>query len=271
MLFAIDAGNTNTTFGVLTEKGDVIHEWRLHNNPLRTADEYAATLFSLFKEAGLKPLDFKHFLLCSVVPNLNNTLKSFITSYFQKKLYVIGEDPLPLSSLSVTSFVDRPEAVGDDRLINFVAANKRFGGPLLVVDFGTATTFDFVDEQGNHLGGAIAPGASITANALSEAGALLPRLPLKKPETVVGTWTIPQMQSGVFWGYVGLFEGLIERLISAFMEEQSLQKRPRVVATGGLSLVFKDVTKVFDAVIPSLIFEGLWHVYKENLEFLKDA
>ncbi len=258
MLFAIDAGNTNTTFAILAEPGKVRNKWRLQNNPLRTEDEYAGLLLPLIAEAYLEKSDFKGFLLCSVVPGVNQILKNFIQRYFNQTLYVIGEKDV---DLPVTSLVDRREAVGDDRLVNFVGANQRFKEALLVVDFGTATTFDFIDENGNHLGGCIAPGASVTAHALSEAGALLPKLPLSKPERVIGTWTIPQMQSGVFWGYVGLFEGLIQRLLDEFMTSRGLTKKPRVIATGGLSSLFKDVTDVFDDIFPDLIYEGLWHVY----------
>ncbi len=267
MLFAIDAGNTNTTFAVLTEQGDICHKWRIQNDPLRTEDEYAGIFLPLMAKTSLKDSDFKLFLLCSVVPNVNQALKNFILKYFKKTLRVVGE---PGVEIPVTSLVDRPEAVGDDRLMNFVGANRRFQEPLLVVDFGTATTFDFIDENGNHLGGCIAPGACVTANALSEAGALLPKLPLTKPEKVIGTWTIPQMQSGVFWGYVGLFEGLIQRLLQEFMVTRGLTKKPRVIATGGLSSLFKDVTDVFDGIFPDLILEGLFHVYKNGIHTTKE-
>jgi len=260
MLLAIDAGNTNTTFAALSESGKVEHKWRLHNNALRTEDEYASCLLPLIRAASLKGSDFKGFLLCSVVPNVNQVLKNFVNHYFKQTLHVVGENGV---KLPVTSLVDRPEAVGDDRLVNFVGANGRFKEILLVVDFGTATTFDFIDEKGNHLGGCIAPGASLTAQALSEAGALLPRLPLTKPERVIGTWTIPQIQSGVFWGYVSLFEGLIQRLLHEFMETRGITKRPRVIATGGLSALFKDVTHVFEGVFPDLILEGLWYVFRD--------
>ena len=267
MLFAIDAGNTNTTFAILAEPGKVRNKWRLQNNPLRTEDEYAGLLLPLIAEAYLEKSDFKGFLLCSVVPGVNQILKNFIQRYFNQTLYVIGEKDV---DLPVTSLVDRREAVGDDRLVNFVGANQRFKEALLVVDFGTATTFDFIDENGNHLGGCIAPGACVTANALSEAGALLPKLPLTKPEKVIGTWTIPQMQSGVFWGYVGLFEGLIQRLLQEFMITRGLTKKTRVIATGGLSSLFKDVTHVFDDIFPDLILEGLWHVYKNSIYTTKE-
>ena len=225
-------------------------------------DEYASQLLPIMDHAKIDIKHLKGAILCSVVPGINANIKAFSKKYLNLDLHIVGEEEI---KIPITSLVDRAEAVGDDRLMNFMAAHKRFGGPLLVVDFGTATTFDFTNEDGNHLGGCIAPGAGVVANALSEAGALLPKLPLQKPEHIIGTWTIPAMQSGVFWGYVGLFEGLIHRMSHEFSQNKVLQTPPIVVATGGLSLVFKDVTRVFDHVIPDLIFEGLHHIYFNNV------
>lgn len=258
MILAIDAGNTNTTFALVNEKSEVLYKWRLQNDPLRTMDEYASQILPIMDHEKINRTHLKGAILCSVVPGINGNIRAFSKKYLGLDLCIVGEEGI---KIPITSLVDRPEAVGDDRLMNFVGAHKRFGGPLLVVDFGTATTFDFTDEKGNHLGGCIAPGAGVVANALSEAGALLPKLPLQKPESVIGTWTIPAMQSGVFWGYVGLFEGLITRMCEEFSLKTQLKAVPLVIGTGGLSLVFKEVTSVFDHIVPDLIFEGLHHIY----------
>lgn len=263
MILAIDAGNTNTTFALLNGEGSILYKWRLQNDPLRTMDEYASHILPIMDHERIDMTYLKGAVLCSVVPGINGNIKAFCKKYLKLDLHVAGGDGM---KIPVTSLVDRAEAVGDDRLVNFVGASRRFGGPLLVVDFGTATTFDFTDEMGNHLGGCIAPGAGVVANALSEAGALLPKLPLQKPENVIGTWTIPAMQSGVFWGYVGLFEGLISRMRQEFSLNKQFTKEPLVVATGGLSLVFKEVTSVFDYIVPDLIFEGLHSIYFSNIK-----
>lgn len=262
MILVIDAGNTNTTIALMDSGPRVLFEWRIQNNPLRTQDEYAAFLLSIFNHEKISFNSVKGALLCSVVPAVNRALKDFIKKYFHLPLHTVGQGNV---KLSVSSLVDRTEAVGDDRLMNFVAASRLYGGPLLVIDFGTATTFDFTDEKGDHLGGVIAPGANLVAHALSQEGALLPKLPIEKPSSIIGTWTIPQMQAGVYYGYLGLFENIIHRLLQEFpLTYPSFSTKPKVVVTGGLAYLFATETSCFDIIDPTLMLKGLYYTYEDN-------
>lgn len=262
MIIVIDAGNTNTTFALIDSGAHILFEWRVQNDPSRTRDEYASLLLPLFEHKKIALSSIKGALLCSVVPAADKELQAFIKKYLNLTLHNVNQ---PDIKLSVTSLVDRPEAVGNDRLVTFVGASRLYGGPLLVIDFGTATTFDFTDEKGNHLGGVIAPGASLVAQSLSQGAALLPNIPIEKPSSVIGTWTIPQMQTGIYYGYIGLFEGIIQRLLEEFPSTyQTFTTPPKVVVTGGLASLFQTDTSLFDIMEPALLLKGLYYIYEDN-------
>lgn len=262
MILVVDAGNTNTTFALIDSGAHILTEWRIQNNPLRTRDEYASLLLPLFEHKAISLSSIKGAILCSVVPAVDKKLTEFVKEYLHLPLHNVNN---PNIKLSVTSLVDRPEAVGNDRLVTFTAAGHLYSGPLLVVDFGTATTFDFTDEKGNHLGGAIAPGAQLVAQALSQEAALLPNIPIEKPSSVIGTWTIPQMQTGTYYGYIGLFEGIIHRLLKEFPAKYpSFTSQPKIVVTGGLASLFKADTTFFDIIDPTLLLKGLFYTYENN-------
>ena len=208
MLFVIDAGNTNIVFAVHDGQG-IRAEWRAVTETTRTADEYAVLLAPLFGMQGLSFSDIDNAIIASVVPAALFDLRLFCRRYVHCEPLVVGE---PNVELGIGIRVDRPEIVGADRLVNTVAAHERYKGALIVVDFGTATTFDVVSAEGDYEGGAIAPGVNISAEALHQAAAMLPRIAVHRPQSVIGRDTVPAMQSGLFWGYIGLIEGLVARI-----------------------------------------------------------
>ena len=254
MLLAIDSGNTNVVFAVFdgeTLKG----VWRYHNNPLRTADEYAVWLTQLMSLSNLVPSQIDAAIIASVVPAARFNLVRLCQKYFDVEPVMVGD---PALDFGIKALIDRPEQVGDDRMVNAVAAFERFGGPLILVDFGTATTFDVTDENGNFCGGVIAPGINLSIDALYMASALLPRIDIKRPERVIGKATVPAMQSGVFWGYIAMIEGVVARISAEY------GKPLRVVATGGLAPLFAENCDVIDDVDPELTVRGLRLTYQRN-------
>ena len=209
MLLAIDSGNTNIVFAVFDSDGGVRGEWRSSTDANRTADEFGIWLEQLMKSEGIERADIDAAIIASVVPATLFALKTLCRKYFDCDPQVIREDGI---ELGLELLVERPDDVGADRLVNAVAAHERYGGPLIVVDFGTATTFDVIDVKGNYVGGVIAPGVSLSLEALHMAAAQLPRVAIKRPDDVIGTSTVPAMQSGIYWGYVGMIEGLVRRI-----------------------------------------------------------
>ena len=200
MLLAINSGNTNASFAVYD--GDKQRgRWRISTDPRRTADEYGVWLSQLMGLKGLKPADIDGAIIASVVPDALFNLKTLVRSYFNCNPLVIGDSDG--NHLGIKASIDRPEEAGADRLVNAYAAHQRYGGPAIVVDFGTATTFDIVDKNGAYAGGVIAPGINLSLQALYMAAAKLPNVAIEKPKQVIGKSTVPAMQSGVFWGYVG--------------------------------------------------------------------
>jgi type III pantothenate kinase len=254
MLLAIDCGNTNTVFAVM-QGGEVRGTWRISTDRHRTADEYAVWLTQLMALQGFKPAEVDGAIIATVVPDQLFALKSLARRHFGCEPLVVGEDAL---RLPVKVLLDRPEEAGADRIVDAVAAHARYGGPLIVVDFGTATTFDVVDGQGNYAGGVIAPGITLSLDALYMAAAKLPRIAIKKPQAVIGKGTITAMQSGTYWGYVGLIEGLVARIRAEFGAPM------RVIATGGLASLFEQATDVIDDVEPDLTMHGLALIYAMN-------
>jgi type III pantothenate kinase len=246
MLLAIDVGNTNTVFALHDGKA-IVGEWRCRTERQRTADEYFVWLQQLMEFAGLKP-DVRSVVISSVVPQVLFNLRVLSDRYFHTRPLVVGK---PEVNLGPRPRVDPTTNVGADRLVNTVGAYDRYGGNLIVVDFGTATTFDVVAHDGAYEGGVIAPGVNLSLKALHDAAAALPHIDVTKPERVVGTNTVACMQSGVYWGYVGLIEGLCARIRAERGEAM------KVIGTGGLSTLFAQGTDVFDAIDTGLTIHGL--------------
>jgi len=254
MLLAIDSGNTNIVFAMFD--GDQVKgEWRSSTDTNRTADEFGVWLTQLMAMEGMNRHDVTHCIIASVVPAVVFSLKTLCRRYFGCEALVVGD---PGVDLGIEIDLDRPEEVGADRLVNAVAAHKYYKGPLIVIDFGTATTFDVVDEDGTYLGGAIAPGINLSLEALHTAAAKLPRVAIGRPQTVIGKATVPAMRSGVFYGYCGLIEGLVGRIIKEFGKPMT------VVATGGLAPLFLNGTDIIEHLDPDLTLRGLLEIHRLN-------
>ena len=255
MLLAIDSGNTNVVGAVYA--GDHLRgSWRAATNPNRTADEYAVWLLQLMALAGIAPSDIDATIIGSVVPEATFNLTRLCQRYFASEPLIVGH---PDCFLGIGVDLEMPqEEVGADRVANAVAAQDRYRPPLIVLDFGTATTFDVVDHVGNYCGGVIAPGINLSLRALDLAAARLPRIGIQRPPTVVGRSTIPAMQSGVFWGYVGLVEGIVHRIRAERGETME------VIATGGLAPLIAGATEVIKQVDPDLTLWGLRLIYRRN-------
>jgi type III pantothenate kinase len=253
MLLAIDAGNTNLVFA-LVAGGEIKARWRIATDPRRTADQYAVWLHQLLELEGYAKGDVDAVIIGTVVPRALHNLEVLASKYFHIEPLIAGEGaaawPLRLD-------VDEPQSVGADRALNAIAAHAKHAGDLIVVDFGTATTFDLVDGSGAYKGGIIAPGINLSLDALVNAAAKLPRIAIEAPDdtSVIGRTTESQMQIGIYWGYVAMIEGLIARMKS------ELGRPVTVVATGGLADLFDKRTNVFDAIEPDLTIQGLGLLY----------
>jgi len=254
MLLAIDAGNTNIVFAVHDGKA-IRAEWRAMTKTTRTSDEYAVLLKDLLDIQGLKFSDIHSAIIATVVPAALFDLRQLCRRFLNCEPLVIGDPDL---DLGIGIHMDRPEAVGADRLVNAVAAHERYQGALIVVDFGTATTFDIVSEKGDYEGGVIAPGANLSAEALHQGAAMLPRVAIQRTQAVIGKDTVPAMQSGLYWGYVGLIEGLIARI------KEEYGKPMTVIGTGGLANLFHRQMTVIDHLDPDLTIRGLVQIHARN-------
>ncbi len=256
MLLAIDSGNTNIVFAVYDADERLRGSWRASTEAKRTADEYAVWLTQLMALEGLTPDDIGGAIIANVVPATMYALKTLCTRYFKVEPLVIGE---PGVDIGIEVRIARPDQVGEDRLVDAVAAHGRYGGPLILIDFGTATTFNVIGEDGAYEGGVIAPGINLSLEALDRAAAKLPRIAIKgPPQQVIGQATIPAMESGAYWGYVGLIEGLVARIKAE--DGRAL----KVVATGGLAPLFARATECIDEIDPDLTLRGLLTVYRAN-------
>jgi type III pantothenate kinase len=254
MLLAIDAGNTNIVFALFD--GDKIkHAWRRATNAQHTADEYAAFLRTLMNEAKIAPHAIKAAIMASVVPEASFHLTKLCRDHFNCEPVMIGDPDL---DIGIKILLDRPEEIGADRVVNAVGGVAAFKPPLLIVDFGTATTFDVVDAAGNYQGGAIAPGINLSLQALHMAAAKLPRIGIAPTKRVIGKNTNEAIQSGVYWGYAGLIEGLIRRIKKEFGKPMT------VVATGGLARMFSNAVEGIDHFDPDLTLRGLHKIYERN-------
>ena len=254
MLLAIDAGNTNMVFAVHDGKA-IRAEWRAVTETTRTADEYAVLLAPLLTFHGLSFGDIDAAIIATVVPAALFDLRQFCRRYINCEPLVVGD---PNLDLGIGVHTDRAEAVGADRLVNTVAAHATYSGALIVVDFGTATTFDIIAENGDYDGGVIAPGANVSAEALHQAAAMLPRVAVQRTQSVIGKDTVPAMQSGLYWGYLGLIEGLVARIKEEYGKPMTL------IGTGGLANLFYRQTTVIDHLDPDLTIRGLVLIHARN-------
>jgi type III pantothenate kinase len=254
MLLAIDCGNTNTVFAVCD--GDKIRgEWRIVTDGRRTADEYAVWLNQLLTLHDLRREDVNGAIIATVVPDAQFNLQTLCRLYFKTEPLIVGDSGV---KLGVKVLLDNPDEIGADRLVNAVSAHERYPGDLVVIDFGTATTFDVINGAGDYVGGVIAPGINLSLDALHRASAKLPRVGVKRPPNVIGKATVPAMQSGVYWGYISLIEGLVSRIAG------EIGRKPTVIATGGLAPLFADATQVIDHLDRHLTVRGLMAVWRLN-------
>ncbi len=256
MLLAIDSGNTNCVFALLDGE-ELVGRWRAASDPRRTADEYAVWLTQLMTLDGHADVKVEGVILSNVVPAADYNLRRLCERY-------IGGPPVTVkgaaASYPIKIRLDRPDRIGDDRIANAVGAHARYPGPLIIVDFGTATTFDVVAADGGYEGGSIAPGINLSLDALYLGAAHLPRILIEKPQQVIGHDTVPAMQSGIFWGYIGLIEGLVKRIVAEFGEEMT------VIGTGGLAPLFHGSTEAIHHVDHELTLRGLRLLYDHAIQ-----
>ena len=251
MLLVIDAGNTNVTLG-LFRGAELLGQWRLTTDHNRSSDEYGAQVRNLFEQAGIEIKQVDAVAIVSVVPSLNPSLTRMVEVCFA--LTPLFVDHTTDTGLKI--LYDSPPDLGADRIVDAVAAVTKYGAPCIVVDFGTATTFNAVNERREYLGGVIAPGIMIAAEALFARAAKLPRVEIKRPEKVIGSSTVSAMQSGLYHGYAGLVDGVLEQMIG------EMGSKPRVIATGGLAPLVAGASKFIDLIDETLILDGLRIVYE---------
>jgi type III pantothenate kinase len=253
MLLAIDAGNTNVVFALLKD-GEIRARWRIATDPRRTADEYAVWLYQLLELEGYALADVSAVIIGTVVPRALHNLEVLAQKYFNVTPLVAGRPP---ADWGIVLDVEEPQTVGADRVLNTIAAHENHKGDLIVIDFGTATTFDVVDYTGAYKGGIIAPGINLSLDALVAAAAKLPRIAIEAPQdpSVIGRNTEDQMHVGIFWGYIALIEGLVTRL------KAEIGRPVKVISTGGLATLFDTHTSAFDAIEPDLTIQGLGLLY----------
>lgn len=257
MLLVIDIGNTNIVAGVYRENSDeLLYHWRLSTDPEKTADEYGLLLKGFFDYHGLPLSGVKAVIVSSVVSPLTQIIEWMAERYLKLRPLVVG----PGIKTGMNILYEDPKEVGADRIVNAVAAYSKYGGPLIVVDFGTATTFDAISADGAYLGGAIAPGIGISTEALFERAAKLPRIDLTSPKAVIGKTTVASMQSGIIYGFAGQVDEVARRM------RKELGGRAKVVATGGYGPLIAKETSTVDVVDPFLTLEGLRLIYLKNRE-----
>ncbi|HLB07805.1 MAG TPA: type III pantothenate kinase [Alphaproteobacteria bacterium] len=253
MLLAVDQGNTNTVFAVF--EGEALKaQWRIATDARRTAEEYVAWLSQLMGIEGLGFGDLHCAIVSTVVPQGLRALDELCRRYARAEPLIVS----PALDLGIRIAVPRPEEVGADRLVNAVAAAARYDGALILVDFGTATTFDAIGQGGVYEGGVIAPGINLSLQALHDAAAMLPRVAVERPKRVIGTGTVSAMQSGVYWGYVGLIEGIVARM------KDEMGRPVTVIATGGLAPLFARATSAIDHLDQDLTIFGLLEIHRRN-------
>ena len=254
MLLAIDTGNTNTLFAI-HDGNDWAVEWRIATDAARTADEYAVWFYQLLEMQGLTFDNITDCVIATVVPQSLFNMRNLARRHLKVEPMVVGDADL---DIGIKAIIDNPKEVGADRLVTAVGALTRYKAPLIIVDSGTATTFDVVDVAGNFVGGIITPGINLSVKALHEAAAQLPRIAIVKPEKIIGTNTVEAMQSGIFWGYIGLVDELIRRI----KEESGMDYT--VVGTGGIASLFDGSSNEIDYYDSRLTIDGLYEIWRRN-------
>lgn len=257
MLLAIDVGNTQTAIGVFRD-ADLLCHWRISTHSEKTGDEWAATVTSLLSLQGVQSEDIKAAIISSVVPAATRALEEMTSTRLALKPIFVG----PEVKMNITLLYDNPREIGADRIVNAVAAYNLHGGPAIVVDFGTATTFDVVSEKGEYLGGAIAPGIEISTDALFEKAAKLSKVEFRKPERVVGKNTVESLQSGIIYGFAGQVDSMVERIIDELKVGE--RDKVKVIATGGLAELLVPICKTITQHDPLLTLKGLKLLYDLN-------
>ncbi|CAH0312634.1 type III pantothenate kinase [Peribacillus sp. Bi134] len=258
MIFVLDVGNTNTVLGVYDE--DILkYHWRIETNRHKTEDEYGMIIKSLLQHEGLSFDQFDGIIISSVVPPIMFALERMCKKYFGIKPLIVG----PGIKTGLNIKYENPREVGADRIVNAVAGTQEYGSPLIIVDFGTATTYCYINEDKQYMGGAIAPGINISTEALYSKAAKLPRIEISRPEGIIGKNTVSAMQAGILYGYVGQVEGIVNRIKA----QSNLE--PTVIATGGLATLIANESTVIDVVEPFLTLKGLQLIYKRNREQVK--
>jgi type III pantothenate kinase len=259
MLLALDVGNTNTVLGLYRPASEeLVTHWRISTLRTQTADEYGVLFLNLFAMRKVEASEVTSIIISSVVPPLESTLRQVCERYFNLKPMFVE----PGIKTGMPILVDNPAELGADRLVNGVAAFARYGGPCIVVDFGTATTFDLISIKGEYLGGVIAPGLAISAEALFSRAAKLSRVDVKKPAKVVGTNTVAHLQSGLYYGYIGLVDGILERMLNETQTPDS--PAPKIIATGGLARLIVNDSRFIDTIDDMLTLDGLRLIYERN-------
>jgi type III pantothenate kinase len=255
MLLAIDVGNSNTVLG-LYDGDKLIYDWRIRTVSNHTVDEYGMLIVNLYKTVKSKsqPVTLTGIIISCVVPPMLNILEPLCMKYFHLKPLIVE----PGVKTGMPIFYDNPKEVGADRIVNAVAAYEKYKTDLIVVDFGTATTFDYVSKKGEYMGGCITPGIVISSDALFDKASKLPRVELKRAKTVIAKDTVSSMQAGIMFGYAGLVDGIVDRM------KAETRSNPKVVATGGLAKVIAPETKSIDVVDEFLTLDGLRIIYEKN-------